>query len=120
MGTIKSIGYGSINCIGGIVGGANLGVDYGGKYQGESNNTAGNVELSYSTITSSLSEFSGIGYCDKDVDSYYVSDCSNITTSLKDCYSNHASYWNFNNQWTWSGTVNGQNKQVKCPRLAWE
>lgn len=120
MGTIKSIGYGSINCIGGIVGGANLGVDYGGKYQGESNNTAGNVELSYSTITSSLSEFSGIGYCDKDVDSYYVFDCSNITTSLKDCYSNHASYWNFNNQWTWSGTVNGQNKHVKCPRLAWE
>lgn len=120
IGTIKSTGYGSINCIGGIVGGANLGVDYGGKYQGESNNTAGNVELSYSTITSSLSEFSGIGYCDKNVDSYYVSDCSNITTSLKDCYSNHASYWNFNNQWTWSGTVNGQNKQVKCPRLAWE
>lgn len=120
MGTIKSIGYGSINCIGGIVGGANLGNDYGGNYQGEFNNTTGNVELSYSTITSSLSEFSGIGYCDKNVDSYYVSDCSNITTSLKDCYSNHASYWNFNNQWTWSGTVNGQNKQVKCPRLAWE
>ena len=38
----------------------------------------------------------------------------------KELYSEYASNWNFENQWTWTGIINGQNKQVKCPRLAWE
>ena len=71
-------------------------------------------------MISSQSSFKGIGNCKTESECAYISDCSDITTYFKELYSDYASYWNFNNQWTWSGTVNGQNKQVKCPRLAWE
>lgn len=46
--------------------------------------------------------------------------CTDITTFMKDCYSNYASYWNYNNTWTWKGTINGKEVSVSCPRLAWE
>ena len=32
----------------------------------------------------------------------------------------YCDYWNFNNGWTWIGTIKGKSKQVICPRLAWE
>lgn len=78
------------------------------------------IYMSYSTVTSPQSTFKGIGNCKSKSECAYVADYTDITTYFKELYSNYASYWNFNNQWTWSGTVNGQNKQVKCPRLAWE
>lgn len=95
--------------IGGIGGG-----EYSSKYRQK-----GSASLSYSTMTSTLSSFKGIGYCISS-NCAYIDEYTDITTYFKELYSNYASYWNFNNQWTWSGTVNGQNKQVKCPRLAWE
>lgn len=95
--------------IGGITGGC---TDYWRNYI--------RIYMSYSTMTSSQSSFKGIGNCKTESECAYISDYSDITTYFKELYSDYASYWNFNNQWTWSGTVNGQNKQVKCPRLAWE
>lgn len=49
-----------------------------------------------------------------------ATNCTNITEHLKGCYSEYATYWDFNNTWTWSGTVNGKTTNVSCPRLAWE
>ena len=46
--------------------------------------------------------------------------CTDITTFMKDCYSDYASYWNYNNTWTWKGTINGKEVSVSCPRLTWE
>lgn len=46
--------------------------------------------------------------------------CTDITTFMKECYSEYASYWNYNNTWTWKGTINGKEVSVSCPRLAWE
>ena len=49
-----------------------------------------------------------------------ATNCTNITEHLKGCYSKYATYWDFNNTWTWSGKVNGKTTNVSCPRLAWE
>ena len=49
-----------------------------------------------------------------------ATNCTNITEHLKGCYSEYATYWDFNNTWTWSGKVNGKTTNVSCPRLAWE
>ena len=46
--------------------------------------------------------------------------CTDITTFMKECYSDYASYWNYNNTWIWKGTINGKEVSVSCPRLAWE
>ena len=49
-----------------------------------------------------------------------ATNCTNITEHLKGCYSEYATYWDFNNTWIWSGKVNGKTTNVSCPRLAWE
>ncbi|MBQ5807841.1 MAG: hypothetical protein IIW26_05280, partial [Tidjanibacter sp.] len=46
--------------------------------------------------------------------------CTDITTFMKECYSEYDELWNYKNTWTWKGTVNGKNVNVSCPRLAWE
>jgi hypothetical protein len=46
--------------------------------------------------------------------------CTNITEFLQNCYSEHADYFNFNNTWTWTGTINGKTVNVSCPKLYWE
>jgi hypothetical protein len=46
--------------------------------------------------------------------------CTDITTFMKECYSEYEELWNYKNTWTWKGTVNGKNVNVSCPRLAWE
>ena len=96
--------------------------------------------MSYSTVTSSLPDFdgiAGIGYTEynhgfeKSLYSGTVTKtrfadtnqgyCKDITTFLKECYnSDYDSYWNYNNTWTWTGTVNGSAVNVSCPRLSWE
>lgn len=48
------------------------------------------------------------------------SNCTDITTFMKECYSDYAEYWNYNNTWTWKGTINGKEVSVSCPKLAWE
>ena len=112
---ISSYSMGTLSCdenndnIGGITGGC---IDKSHNYI--------RVYMSYSTITSQLSSFKGIGTCRTESECAHIANCENITTYFKELYSNYASNWDFNNEWTWSGTVNGQNKQVKCPRLAWE
>ena len=46
--------------------------------------------------------------------------CTNITEFLQNCYSEHADYFDFNNTWTWTGTINGKTENVSCPKLYWE
>lgn len=82
----------------------------------------GNSVLSYTTMSQGLSSdcvdcattaSNGSG-------SNTATNCTNITEHLKGCYSKYATYWDFNNTWTWSGKVNGKTTNVSCPRLAWE
>lgn len=88
--------------------------------------------LCFSAMESSAESFKGLGdgvYTDcATVHSYHGSyrgtnvrtSCTDITTFMKECYSEYASYWNYNNTWTWKGTINGKEVSVSCPRLAWE
>ena len=91
------------------------------------------VYLSYSTITSTSSTFYGLGNSVRGKDCATVSslaskssgtniktNCTDITTFLRECYSTYASYWNFNNSWIWQGNVGGSSANVNCPKLAWE
>ena len=86
------------------------------------------VYHSFSTVTRSISGASGsklydcctVGALGTSYGSNNQSYCTDITTFMKDCYSNYASYWNYNNTWTWKGTINGKEVSVSCPRLAWE
>ena len=88
--------------------------------------------LCFSAMESAAGSFKGLGdggYTDcATVHSYLGSSrgtnvrasCTDITTFLQECYSDYASYWNYNNTWTWKGTINGKEVSVSCPRLAWE
>lgn len=90
--------------------------------------------LCYSTVTSSHSNFGGLcGYSDlraQDCASVVAdknerltncnTSCSDIAGYLKACYSEYASNYDFNSSWTWTGTVGGSSKSVKCPKLSWE
>lgn len=91
--------------------------------------SVGNAYLCYTAMSSSSSSFQPLGgnpdspnysHTWSATDCATVQDCSDITTYLKECYSQYASYWNFDSSWTWEGIVNGTSKQVKCPKLAWE
>lgn len=77
--------------------------------------------LCYSTVTSSLSSFKQTGYLgsgsQNNTGSYETAD---ISQTLRDAYSEYATYYNFNNTWIWSGNVGGSSKSVKCPKLSWE
>lgn len=55
-----------------------------------------------------------------DDDGHMSKDGENITTYLKDSYSQYADYWNFNNTWVFEGKMNGTNQKISCPRLSWE
>lgn len=90
--------------------------------------------LSYSTMTSSSGSFYGLGKDIAAIDCATTShtstnnsnsknvktDCADIVSFLKDCYSQYAGYWNFESIWTWEGTISGSSVQVKCPKLSWE
>ena len=91
-----------------------------------------NCYLCYAVMDSSSDSFDGLG-CAHHIDCATVHpahgsiygtnvkyECTDITTFLQDCYSDYASYWNYNNTWTWKGTINGKEVSVSCPRLAWE
>ena len=90
------------------------------------------INLCYSVMDSSSESFDGLGtgdYTDCATvhpahSSIYGTnvkyECTDITTFLQDCYSDYASYWNYNNTWTWKGTIDGKEVSVSCPRLAWE
>lgn len=77
-------------------------------------------ELCYSTMNSSLSNYKQMGYMNDSKDCTGTETSDNITATLRDCYSSYANYYNFNNTWTWTGTVKGAQKSVNCPKLNWE
>ena len=113
-------------------------VAMGGITTSQSDAEAALVYHSYSTVMCSSANFDGIGTNeDNRIGNYEAYDCcavtdtkvegsnnqsfcTDITTFMKDCYSNYASYWNYNNTWTWKGTIKGKEVSVSCPRLAWE
>ena len=86
------------------------------------------VYHSFSTVTCSISgdqrirlyDCCTVGALGTSSGSNNQSYCTDITTFMKECYSDYASYWNYNNTWTWKGTINGKEVSVSCPRLAWE
>jgi hypothetical protein len=94
-------------------------------------NTTSPSVMNYSTITSSITNFDGIGNCSE---IYYCAsvvkthlkgtnkgECNNITTFLKEWYqSEYDKYWDYTKTWTWSGKVDGSLTTVSCPRLTWE
>lgn len=88
--------------------------------------TGATMVFSYTTMQSSHNNFRPIvgedrGYTNSDViDCYSIYNCDNIAQKMEEAYSDYADYWNFDNTWTWTGTVDGKQKSVKCPRLAWE
>lgn len=53
-------------------------------------------------------------------DDYHSYNSDNIIETLKETYSDYLSNWNFNNTYTWNGTIDGVSKSVVCPRLSWE
>ncbi len=70
----------------------------------------------YSTMTGG--EFKDIDPTGNSTSAYYT---DNIVTFFKELYSSEVEeYYNLNNTWTWSGTVDGKQKTVVCPKLAWE
>lgn len=87
-----------------------------GKYK----NDIGNEETFYSTggfiIYFSYSTITDVNT----IATYNVSKYDNISTKMKNEYSEYAEYWDFNNNWTWKGVVDGVSKSVVCPRLSWE
>ena len=93
------------------------------------------VYHSFSTVSCSSPDFDGIskgegypyvydscisGFTSCTTGTNIQSYCTDITTFMKECYSDYASYWNYNNTWTWKGTINGKDVSVSCPKLAWE
>ena len=92
--------------------------------------------LSYSTMSSQPDSFYGFGYAivPKDCATVHngvctslgtagtnvATNCIDITTFLRNCYSEYADCWNFNNTWTWTGVVDGKTVSVSCPKLVWE
>lgn len=84
------------------------------------------IRLCYSASTCNHSNFEPICYNNSYNEyreycySVYDANVSNIALKMEDAYSDYADYWNFSNTWTWKGTINGESKQVICPRLAWE
>ena len=91
------------------------------------------VQFNYTTMTSNYADcatFVAYGGTKKDCaavtsrSEYDMTNCqlscTNITEFLQNCYSEHADYFNFNNTWTWTGTINGKTENVSCPKLYWE
>lgn len=91
------------------------------------------IQFSYTTMISNYSDYCAfIGYYGDVKDCAAVTSkskgsmtncqlsCTNITEFLQNCYSEHADYFNFNNTWTWTGTINGKTENVSCPKLYWE
>ena len=84
--------------------------------------TNNGTTLSYSAMQCTHAKFSptsryssGIKY------SYSIyDDETDVAGAFDDSYSEYLKYWNTSNCWIWKGTVNGQSKQIKFPRLDWE
>lgn len=90
--------------------------------------------LSYSTMSCNSTTYYGLGEWLRAVDCATINqtstrsgysnnvkiECKDISTFLKECYSQYASYWNFNSNWTWEGTIGSAQVKVNCPKLSWE
>ena len=102
----------------------NITAESAAKYVGGiAGSTNSYIRLCYSASVCNHSKYQPISNSTqyhKDSYSIYDDGVSNIAQKMEDAYSDYAEYWNFNNTWTWKGTINGTSKQVVCPRLAWE
>ena len=80
-------------------------------------------KYSYSTVQCNHREYLPLGYQFKET--YYTysiyDDIEDIVNKYDESYENEIyQYWDLDNCWIWSGTVNGKKKSMRCPRLAWE
>lgn len=88
------------------------------------------VYHSYSTVTSNNPNFDGIGSgtsylkvsesCTSQKTKYAKSQCTDIATYMKECYSKYADHWNYTNTWDCHTEVDGESKVIPCPKLSWE
>ncbi len=77
------------------------------------------VRFSYTTMVCKNARFQILGDSTSG-DCYSINETDDIAQKMKEAYSDYAHYWNFDNTWTWTGIVDGKQKSVICPRLAWE
>jgi hypothetical protein len=85
--------------------------------------STGSVNLCYSTALCEHAAFQPVAptaYGNYITFSYSVYNEEDIALKMQEAYSDYADYWNFDKCWTWNGVIKGQNKNVRCPRLAWE
>ena len=91
---------------------------------------SGTIYHSYSTVTSNNPNFDGIGTtqnyvpaedsCSSQKTKYAKSQCTDIATYMKECYSQYADHWNYTNTWDCHTVVDGESKVIPCPKLSWE
>jgi hypothetical protein len=77
------------------------------------------VRFSYTTMICKNARFQILGDSTSG-ECYSINETDDIAQKMKEAYSDYAHYWNFDNCWTWTGIVDGKQKSVRCPRLAWE
>ena len=80
---------------------------------------AGSTTLSYSAIECTHSAYRPTGYNNTCCYSIYDNE-TDVAGAFDDSFHEFLEYWNTSNCWTWKGTINGESKQIKFPRLAWE
>jgi hypothetical protein len=78
------------------------------------------ITFSYSTMQCDHSGFNPLGIKGTYSYSIYDDDIDKIKQIYEESYDDNIDYWNFNKTWTWTGVVNGKQKSVVLPRLAWE
>ena len=125
---ISCYAKGHINCFGTL----SIGGIMGQRGQsGGINNYS--IYHSYSVVTSSQDvDFDGFTTCGSSYESATISNydngrttdckvaCTDITTFMKECYSEYSSHWDYDKNWSWSSSVAGETITVRCPKLAWE
>ena len=76
---------------------------------------------SYTVVTSELNSFSVYGCATREYTVTPFDNCTNITKYFQELYNSTIDkYWDYSNTWTWTGTANGKNVNISCPRLKWE
>ncbi|MBR4311773.1 MAG: carboxypeptidase regulatory-like domain-containing protein [Bacteroidaceae bacterium] len=118
------------NYVGGIAGGGNVIACYAEGTITCNNSSASDVSgitndgatLSYSAMQCTHAKFCPTSSYSYGIEYSYsiYGDETNVAGAFDDSYSEYLEYWNTSNCWTWKGTINGESKQIKFPRLAWE
>ncbi len=79
------------------------------------------AELCYSTMTdASRRSIKGSNFNATTRNSFTANSTTSIATLLKNTGSKYLNYYNFDNTWKWTGTIDGVSYTHNCPKLYWE